>query len=114
MIAVDYRDQRPLYEQVRDAYRRQILAGLLEPGTEMPSVRSLAAQLSVNPNTIQRAYHALEADGCICFVSHNPEASQARKNELLAAFDETVQELLLIGVDPKSLIERINGGGNRD
>lgn len=49
MIAVDYRDQRPLYEQVRDAYRRQILAGLLEPGTEMPSVRSLAAQLSVNP-----------------------------------------------------------------
>lgn len=121
MIAVDYRDQRPLYEQVRDAYRRQILAGLLEPGTEMPSVRSLAAQLSVNPNTIQRAYHALEADGYICsvkgkssFVSHNPEASQARKNELLAAFDETVQELLLIGVDPKSLIERINGGGNRD
>ena len=40
MIAVDYRDQRPLYEQVRDAYRRQILAGLLDPGTEMPSVRS--------------------------------------------------------------------------
>lgn len=121
MIAIDYRDQRPLYEQVRDAYRRQILAGLLEPGTEMPSVRSLAAQLSVNPNTIQRAYHALEADGCICsvkgkgsFVSYNPEASQARKNELLAAFDETVQELLSIGVDPETLIERLNGGGNRD
>ena len=47
-------------------------------------------------------------------MSYNPEASQARKNELLAAFDETVQELLLIGVDPESLIERINGGGNRD
>ena len=104
MIAVDYRDQRPLYEQVRDAYRRQILAGLLEPGTEMPSVRSLAAQLSVN-NTIQRAYHALGADGCICSVKETRAASyrttpkrlKHEKNELLAAFDETVQELLLIG-----------------
>ena len=120
MISVDYRDQRPLYEQVRDAYRRQILAGLLEPGTEMPSVRSLAAQLSVNPNTIQRAYRQLETDGCICsvkgkgsFVSYNPEASQARKDELLATFDQTVQELFSIGVAPESLAERINGGGKQ-
>ena len=117
MISVDYRDSRPIYEQVRDAYQRQILAGVIEPGSEMPSVRNLAAQLSVNPNTIQRAYRELEASGYIfsvkgkgSFVSDCREASRLREKELLASFDQAVQELLALGIEPQSLIERINGG----
>ena len=68
MINIDYRDSRHIYEQVKDAYRQQILTGILEAGAEMPSVRSLASSLAVNPNTIQRAYRELEAEGFICSV----------------------------------------------
>ncbi len=120
MITIDYRDPRPIYEQVRDGYRRQILSGLLEPGTEMPSVRNLAAQLSVNPNTIQRAYRELEADGGIyspkgkgSFVSPSYKASRARKEELLASFEETVRELLSLGSDPQTLLDLIERSAKR-
>ena len=56
MILLDYRDKRPIYEQVVEKLERLIVSGGLEPLTRMPSVRSLAMELSLNPNTIQRAY----------------------------------------------------------
>lgn len=65
MIVLDYRDSRPLYQQVKDSLRRMMLTGLLEPDEKLPSVRSLATQLAINPNTIQRAYAELEAEGYI-------------------------------------------------
>ena len=63
MIILDYRDKRPIYEQVVDKLERLIVGGALEADTKMPSVRSLAVELSVNPNTIQRAYVMLEQMG---------------------------------------------------
>ncbi len=60
MIILDYRDTRPLYEQIVDKFQMLILSGALEPNSRMPSVRSLAVELSINPNTIQRAYSELE------------------------------------------------------
>ena len=63
MIALDYRDARPLYEQIADKFQTLILKGVLEPNSRMPSVRSLAVELSINPNTIQRAYSELERMG---------------------------------------------------
>ena len=63
MILSDYRDKRPLYEQMAEKLERLIVNGGLEPLTRMPSVRSLAVELSVNPNTVQRAYAQLEQDG---------------------------------------------------
>ena len=63
MISLDYRDSRPLYQQVKDNLRRMMLTGLLPPDEKLPSVRSLATQLAINPNTIQRAYSELEAEG---------------------------------------------------
>ena len=63
MIALDYRDKRPIYEQVAEKLEKLIVCGALESNTRMPSVRSLAMELSVNPNTIQRAYAQLEQDG---------------------------------------------------
>ena len=63
MILLDYRDKRPIYEQVVEKLERLIASGGLEPLTKMPSVRSLAVELSVNPGTVQRAYAQLEQDG---------------------------------------------------
>ena len=63
MIHLDYRDSRPIYQQVKDSLRRHVVTGVLLPGDKLPSVRALAGQLSINPNTIQRAYAELEAVG---------------------------------------------------
>ena len=63
MVHLDYRDARPIYTQIIDGFREQIAAGILQPGEKLPSVRELAATLAINPNTIQRSYRQLEADG---------------------------------------------------
>lgn len=65
MIILDYRDKRPIYEQVVEKLEHLIICGGLEANSKLPSVRSLAMDLSVNPNTIQRAYAQLEQDGYI-------------------------------------------------
>ena len=61
MIQINYNDARPIYEKVKDSLRRLILTGALPPDSKLPSVRELAVSLSINPNTIQRAYRELEA-----------------------------------------------------
>ena len=68
MIVIDYRDKRPLYEQVAEKLAQLIICGALESNAKLPSVRSLAMDLSINPNTIQRAYTQLEQDGYIYTV----------------------------------------------
>ncbi len=65
MIVLDYRDKRPIYEQVVEKLEHLIICGGLEPNSKLPSVRTLAMDLSVNPGTIQRAYAQLEQDGYI-------------------------------------------------
>ena len=68
MIQLNYRDSRPIYEQVRDGLRRLVVSGAISPGDKLPSVRQLAASLAINPNTIQRAYEALEQEGYVYSV----------------------------------------------
>ena len=63
MIHLDYRDSRPIYEQVKDSLRRLMVTGVLAPGDKLPSVRSMSSQLSIKPNTIHRAYAELESEG---------------------------------------------------
>ncbi len=63
MITLNYRDARPIYEQVRNGLRRLIVSGAIADGEKLPSVRALASQLAINPNTIQRAYSELESEG---------------------------------------------------
>lgn len=123
MVEVSYRDPRPLYEQVRDAYREQILAGALPPGTQMPSVRELSARLAINPNTIQRAYRELEQEGWIgsvrgkgSFVADPTDAGKARREELLRELDRVARELRALGCTTDELAKRIQegDGGNDD
>ena len=116
MIHLDHRDSRPIYEQIADAFRRQIDAGVLSPGEKLPSVRELSASLTINPNTIQRAYRELEKDG---WTQSEPgkgsfvrSVDRSGEEKLLNTFDETVRELLERGITTEELIRRITGGGN--
>ena len=68
MIIIDYKDTRPIYEQVVEKFKTLILKGVLTPDEQMPSVRNLAMELSINPNTIQKAYAELEREGFIYTV----------------------------------------------
>ena len=114
MVHLDYRDARPIYLQIVDGFRAQILAGVLQSGEKLPSVRELATGLSINPNTIQRAYRQLEALGWIatvpgkgCFVSGLPEYAMEEQNELLHAFDGAAAALLQRGFTRQELADRI-------
>ena len=120
MININFRDPRPIYEQVRDGFRQLILSGVLPAGDKMPSVRELAAQLTINPNTIQRAYRELEAEGYICsvpgrgsFVSKTDAAVEQRKAELLEKFKALAKELRLMGVTDGELMALLRGGNEQ-
>lgn len=121
-ISINYRDPRPIYEQVRDGLRRLIVSGTLPLGEKLPSVRELSTQLTINPNTIQRAYRELETEGYICSVAGRgsyvcvqiPD-DPARQDALLQQFDAAVQELLYLGMRSEELRCRIpEGGTNHD
>ena len=111
---LDHRDPRPIYAQIMDHYREQITLGILRSGERLPSVRELAVELSINPNTIQRAYRSLEMEGWIatvpgkgCFVSGLPEYALDEQKELLHAFDEAALALVQRGFTRKELAERL-------
>lgn len=89
MIILDYKDTRPIYEQIVEKFKLLILKGVLQKDEQMPSVRSLAVELSINPNTIQKAYAELERQGYIYtvkgrgnFISDNKNLLDERKEEL--------------------------------
>ena len=117
MIHINFRDPRPIYEQVRDNFRQLILSGVLPSESKMPSVRELASSLAINPNTIQRAYRELESEGYICsvpgkgsFVSRTDAALESRKAELLDKFRELTKEIKQLGVSEAELIAIVEGG----
>ena len=116
MIHINFRDARPIYEQVRDGFRQLILSGVLPADSKLPSVRELAAELAINPNTIQRAYRELEAEGYICsvpgrgsFVRQDDAAARARRAELLERWDGLTAELLQLGLTKEELALRLKG-----
>lgn len=117
MIVQDYRDSRPLYQQVKDSLRRMMLTGLLEPDEKLPSVRSLATQLAINPNTIQRAYAELEAEGYIysvagrgSFVSAGDGEHLRRIAELTGRLVPLLEELKSLGYTREQLLVLWEGG----
>lgn len=120
MIHLDYRDSRPIYEQVQDGLRKLMVSGVLQEGEKLPSVRALAGQLAINPNTIQRAYRELEAAGWIvtvpgkgCFVCSKPEQpDMADRQDLLNEFDRITAALIASGVSREDLAKILLQGGN--
>ncbi len=119
MVTLNYRDARPIYSQIVEGFREQIAAGILGPGERLPSVRELAAALTINPNTIQRAYRELEASGWVetlpgkgCFV--RSIAVPQEQAALLQRFDDAVAALLQQGVSREELMARLREGGKND
>ena len=121
MISLNYRDARPIYEQVRDNLRRLMVSGAIQEGEKLPSVRSLASNLAINPNTIQRAYESLEAEGYVysipgkgSFAAPRTGVDEERRDRLLGLlgqFDSLTAELLYLGVTRDRLIARIREKG---
>lgn len=102
MIQLDYRDASPIYQQIIQSFSEQIITGVLREGDKLPSVRDLATQLAINPNTIQRAYLYLDSQGWITsvpgkgsFVSGVPACS---RTALWEALDKAAGALLQAGV----------------
>lgn len=113
MVHLDYRDAKPIYTQIEDNFRTQIAAGILQPGDKLPSVRELATKLSINPNTIQRAYREMELHGMIqtipgkgCFVCEGSKATD------WSALDKAVAGLLSQGISRQEIIKHIGGDQN--
>ena len=109
MIKIDYKDGRSLHEQIEEGIKSLIISGILKADEQLPSVREMSLSLTVNPNTVQKAYKQLESDGFICsikgkgnFVSSLPEKKDVKRiEELYELLSETAKELKFYGEDKK-------------
>ena len=114
MIIIDYKDTLPIYEKIVERYKMLILKGAMQPDEQLPSVRNLAMELSINPNTIQKAYAELERQGFIYvikgrgnFVSGDSGLVDKRKRECIEQILALVREVLEIGMSKAELIREI-------
>ena len=114
MIELNYRDAKPIYEQIMEGIRKLVVTDSLAVGEKLPSVRELASKMAINPNTISRAYKELEAEGYIytisgkgTFVAEKKDVKEHRTKELLEKFDEVTGELIYLAVPSEELQERI-------
>ena len=117
MIQLNYRDPTPIYQQIKDGIRRLIATGVIQEGEKLPSVRALASQLVINPNTIQRAYNELEAEEIILsipgkgsFAAEKTDRNALRKAELLQQLKALLHELRSLGVTSEELQGVLQGG----
>jgi GntR family transcriptional regulator len=120
MFQIDSLSRQPVYEQLIEQMERFILLGLLRAGDQLPSVRSLSVELSINPNTIQKAYGELDSRGLIysipgigCFVTENAVEILSRlKRRKLDDFSALTGELLLAGISAQELIDIVQNTAN--
>lgn len=105
MILIDYRDRRPIYEQVVEKMADLMIRGILPQDSQLPSVRSLATDLAINPNTIQRAYVELERQGYIysvkgkgSYVAENHQIREKNRQEVLKSLEALVEKAEAAGV----------------
>ena len=114
MIVLDLKDARPLYEQIVERFKHLILCGALPEDEKLPSVRNLAMELSINPNTIQKAYGELEREGFIYsvkgrgnFVAANSNLKEAKKEELKTQILALVKEGEMIGLTREEIVKML-------
>ncbi|HHT16495.1 MAG TPA: GntR family transcriptional regulator [Papillibacter sp.] len=114
MIRLNYRDSRPIYEQIKDNLRKLIVSGAISAEEKLPSVREMATKLAINPNTIQRAYRELENEGYIytvpgkgSFAALGSDMSRQRQEELFQKLEEVAVELMYIGVAPGDILAHV-------
>lgn len=111
-------DGRPIFQQVAHELSRRIARGALSPGDKLPTVREMALEFRVNPNTIQRACQELEAHGAVTsrrghgiFVTEDAEVLQQLRDEMVTeAIDRCVQELRALGLDSFAMLKSFQSG----
>ena len=120
MLILDYRDARPIYGQIKDSLRRLIVAGALSPDEKLPSIRALAMDLSINPNTIRRAYTELEQEGFIysvpgkrSFAAVMGGGDPKRRAELMEKLREIIAELRYLNVSDQEILALMQEGGTQ-
>lgn len=117
MIILDYQDRRPIYEQITEKFRTLIYQGALPAGSRLPSVRQLAMELSINPNTIQRVYMTLEQEGLIYpvkgkgnFVAETQQIQEKSKEDFRKEFLELVRRGINTGMTEEELMTLVQKG----
>ena len=120
MLILDYRDARAIYGQIKDSLRRLIVAGALSPDEKLPSIRALAMDLSINPNTIRRAYTELEQEGFIysvpgkgSFAAVMGGGDPKRRAELMEKLREIIAELRYLNVSDQEILALMQEGGTQ-
>lgn len=122
LIELDYKDRRPIYEQVTEKLASMMMLGVLEENSQLPSVRSMAVALSINPNTIQRAYAELERQGYIysvkgkgSFVADTSKMREFRQQEARKKVTLAASEAVRMGLSEEEILkaakEGVNTGG---
>lgn len=121
MIIMDFKDTRPIYEQIVDKFQILILRGILEPDSKMPSVRSLAIELSVNPNTVQKAYEELERRGFIytvkgrgSFAANDSRLLEGKKEEFRNKLRALLKEAAEVGISRREIAAYLSEEENDD
>ena len=114
MIILDYQDRRPIYEQITERFRTLIYQGALPTGSRLPSVRQLAMELSINPNTIQRAYMTLEQEGLIYpvkgkgnFVAETSLIQEKSKEDFRKDFSELIKKGIQTGITEEEMLSLV-------
>ncbi len=118
MFRIDGMSRTPVYEQIIEQVEKLVSLGIMNAGDQLPSVRSLSIELSVNPNTIQKAYSELDARGIAksvpgkgCFIAETAgEALQSAGRQKLAELSDLVRELALSGVTKEEITEAVENG----
>ncbi len=114
MIQIDYQDRRPIYQQIIESVEDMALRGILGPNEKLPAVRTLAMELAINPNTIQRAYQELEKMGIIytvqgkgCFIAPTiTELQEQRKADLWKILEDLVCRAMLLDISEELFCNR--------
>lgn len=125
MFSLDYKSRLPIYEQLCQSISKMAAMGVMAPGEQLPSVRTLAQELGVNPNTVQKAYQILERDGMIysvpgkgSFLSQDISAAEQQKREALDKLKGAAAEAARCGVGEKEALDCVSeifrGGKEHD
>lgn len=116
MFQLDMKSNKSVYEQVIDNIKELVMTGVLPEGSKLPSVRELSRQLTINPNTVQKAFKELERDGFIYTVSgrgtfvakrEDISADESRVKEALAKIVDDFRGLTYLGIDAKDARARV-------
>lgn len=116
MIILDYQNRDPIYMQIVNQIERYIALGILQENDPLPSIRDLASQLGINPNTVKKAYTELEMKHLIisistkgCFVSNQVEqAKNIKIEQQLQLIKQSIDELKQLGLDVATIKEKID------